>query len=319
MAERIMVSVCCITYNQEKYIANALDSFLNQKTNFRYEIIIHDDASTDGTVDIIKKYKKKYPDKIITIFEKENQYSKNHNSVLNIVFSRARGKYIALCEGDDGFCNSDKLQLQFDIINNNSSISLVSHNNKVIDDNCNFIEDSVPYSKHKITERDFLNNYYNSMHTSSMMFRKRDVINLPEYFNNALVGDLPLKMYLLSIGNCYHINKIMSFYRIGSIGSWSLSQKKDKSKLLNNFLGEIDIYNSFNKETKYTYDCEIKNRILNKKFNFYKDNGNLKEIKKVEYKDLYNKISFKEKIKLYLKSNKIIYNVYLKLKYGKRC
>ena len=319
MAERIMVSVCCITYNQEKYIANALDSFLNQKTNFRYEIIIHDDASTDGTVDIIKKYKMKYPDKIVTIFEKENQYSKKHNSVLNIVFSRARGKYIALCEGDDGFCNSDKLQLQFDKINNNSSISLVSHNNKVIDDNGNFIEDSVPYSKHKITERDFLNNYYNSMHTSSMMFRKRDVINLPEYFNNALVGDLPLKMYLLSIGNCYHINKIMSFYRIGSIGSWSLSQKKDKSKLLNNFLGEIDIYNSFNKETKYTYDCEIKNRILNKKFNFYKDNGNLKEIKKVEYKDLYNKISFKEKIKLYLKSNKIIYNVYLKLKYGKRC
>lgn len=312
-----MVSICCITYNQEKYIAKALDSFLSQKTNFPYEIIVHDDASTDGTIDIIKEYKKKYPDKIVTIFEEENQYSKRHNSVLDIVFAKARGKYIAICEGDDGFCDDNKLQLQFDKLESDESISLVSHNTTVVADDDSFLCTCIPYSEGIVSETDFLNNYDNSMHTSSMMFRKNDISKLPDYFNNCLVGDLPLKLYLLSIGNCYHFDRVMSFYRSNSIGSWSLKQKNFDVKY-NNFINEIELYDSFNRETGYKYDNELKKRILNKKFNFYMDSANLKEIKKKEYKELYKVISFKEKVKLYLKSNRLIYNIYYRVKYGKR-
>ena len=75
MKDDIMVSICCITYNHEKYIREALDSFLMQNTDFKYEIVIHDDASTDNTANIIREYEEKYPDIIKPIYQKENQYS----------------------------------------------------------------------------------------------------------------------------------------------------------------------------------------------------------------------------------------------------
>ena len=138
MNNDIEVSICCITYNQEKYIKEALESFLSQKTEFSYEIVIHDDASTDNTVKILKQYKKKYPNKIVLILEKENQYSKRPNSVLEIVFNKARGKYIALCEGDDGFCDEEKLSMQYKYIKTHN-YSFCSHNTKIVDDDSNLV------------------------------------------------------------------------------------------------------------------------------------------------------------------------------------
>ena len=100
--EDILVSISCITYNHEKYIRDALEGFLMQKTDFKYEILIHDDASTDNTAKIIREYEEKYPDLIKPIYQKENQWSKGNyriSSTFNI--PRAKGKYIAFCEGDD--------------------------------------------------------------------------------------------------------------------------------------------------------------------------------------------------------------------------
>ena len=114
----IMVSICCITYNQEKFIRQALDGFLMQKTNFKYEIIIHDDASTDNTANIILEYEKKYPDIIKPIYQTENQYSKGKKPTL-ITYKAAQGKYIALCEGDDYWIDENKLQLQVDYMEKN--------------------------------------------------------------------------------------------------------------------------------------------------------------------------------------------------------
>ena len=94
--EEIVVSICCITYNHEKFVKYALEGFLMQKTNFRYEIIIHDDASTDNTKEIIQKYKEKYPDLIRTIYQSENQYSQGKPFIEN-TFEIAKGKYLAIC------------------------------------------------------------------------------------------------------------------------------------------------------------------------------------------------------------------------------
>lgn len=123
----IMVSICCLTYNHEKFIKDALEGFVNQKTSFKYEILIHDDASTDGTVEIIKEYEKKYPDLIKPIYQKENQYSKKIRATLTYQFPRANGKYIAMCEGDDYWIDENKLQKQFDILEKNNDISLCVH------------------------------------------------------------------------------------------------------------------------------------------------------------------------------------------------
>jgi glycosyltransferase involved in cell wall biosynthesis len=97
-----LVSICCITYNHEEYIGEALNGFLMQKTDFLFEILIHDDASTDRTAEIIKSYEKKYSKLFRSVYQEENQKSKlgsGMNPTFN--FPRARGKYIALCEGDD--------------------------------------------------------------------------------------------------------------------------------------------------------------------------------------------------------------------------
>ncbi len=110
----IMVSIVCDAYNHEKYIADALEGFVMQKTNFAFEILVHDDASTDRTAEIIRDYEKRYPNLIKPIYETENQYSKQDGSLERIQFGRVKGKYTAMCEGDDYWTDPLKLQKQFD-------------------------------------------------------------------------------------------------------------------------------------------------------------------------------------------------------------
>ena len=107
-----LVSIRCIAYNQEEYISKTLDGFLMQKTTFPFEIVIHDDASTDKTADIIREYQKQFPQIIKPIYENENQYSKKDGIIFRIMDEACKGKYIASCEGDDYWTDKHKLQLQ---------------------------------------------------------------------------------------------------------------------------------------------------------------------------------------------------------------
>lgn len=112
----VMVTIRCMTYNHEPYIRQCLEGFVMQQTNFHFEAIVHDDASTDGTAAIIREYAEKYPDIIKPIYETENQYSKHDGSLDRIMDAHMRGKYIALCEGDDYWTDPLKLQKQVDLL-----------------------------------------------------------------------------------------------------------------------------------------------------------------------------------------------------------
>jgi glycosyltransferase involved in cell wall biosynthesis len=114
-----LVSILCDTYNHENYIKEALEGFLSQKTTFAFEIIVHDDASTDQTAAILKEFADRYPLIIKPIIQKENLYSKKVNFWSDITFPKAQGKYIALCEGDDYWIDEFKLQKQVDFLENN--------------------------------------------------------------------------------------------------------------------------------------------------------------------------------------------------------
>lgn len=155
-AEKLpIVSICCITYNHAPFISKALDGFLMQEppTGLSadepwYEILIHDDASTDGTTEIIKEYAAKYPDKIFPLYEKENQYSKGKAKEIDLYnYNRARGKYIAYCEGDDYWTIPDKLKYQIDFMESHSNYSVCWHRcqnyhidrDLLIDDKCAFL------------------------------------------------------------------------------------------------------------------------------------------------------------------------------------
>ena len=120
----LMVTIRCIAYNQEPYIRDCLEGFVMQQTNFRFEAIVHDDASTDGTAAIIKEYAEKYPDIIKPILETENQYSKHDGSLERIMNEHIHGKYVAYCEGDDYWIDPLKLQKQVDFLEEHPDISL---------------------------------------------------------------------------------------------------------------------------------------------------------------------------------------------------
>lgn len=130
--EQATVTVWCLTYNQKEFIKDALDGFVMQKTSFPFEVIVHDDASTDGTTDIIYEYAKKYPDIIIPMIETENQWQKGGlKHIIGIMNEKhRRGKYIAFCEGDDYWTDSLKLQHQVDFLDNHVDYSMCFHSAK---------------------------------------------------------------------------------------------------------------------------------------------------------------------------------------------
>lgn len=123
--DKIMVSISTITFNHAKYIRQCLDGMLAQECDFRFEILIHDDASTDGTEEIIREYEEKHPDIIRPLYEKENQWVKGRRGSAVFNFPRAKGKYIALCEGDDYWIDPLKLQKQVDFLEANEDYGLV--------------------------------------------------------------------------------------------------------------------------------------------------------------------------------------------------
>ena len=120
------LSVVCITYNHEKFIRRALDGFVMQRTNFSFDVLIHDDASTDRTADIIREYEQKYPDLFTVIYEKENQWKKK-DICRDIVFPKVRGEYVALCEGDDYWTDPLKLHKQVEFLETHPEYAICFH------------------------------------------------------------------------------------------------------------------------------------------------------------------------------------------------
>ena len=138
----IMVSVVCDVFNHEDYLRECLDGIVMQQTNFAFEILVHDDASTDKSVEIIQEYVEKYPHLFKPIYQKENQYSRGVGIWCDIQFPRAKGKYIAICEGDDYWIDPLKLQKQVDFMEANPEYGLCYTDYSICDSEGNIIEES---------------------------------------------------------------------------------------------------------------------------------------------------------------------------------
>lgn len=259
MSEEIMVSVQCITYNHEKYIRKALDGFVMQKTNFKFEVIVHDDASTDRTAEIIREYAEKY-DFIVPIFQKENQYSKNLPFIIKYIYPLMKGKYIAYCEGDDYWTDSNKLQTLYDYMISHPECSMCCHAYENIEANTEKIMGEVHTLKAdgEITIQKAIK-YDNPTQIASQMYRRECVINQPEIYLNRGVGDYTILLYAATVGKIHYIDKIMARHRIASDGSWTNRVYRNKKLRINHdqnmisFLKEFDeYYNSMYHE--YVYD-----------------------------------------------------------------
>jgi len=242
-----LVSICCQTYNHYKFISQCLDGFLMQQTAFDYEILVHDDASTDNTTAIIKEYERKYPHLFRCVYQTENQFKKQ-NSLTNILFPMSRGKYIALCEGDDYWTDPLKLQKQVDVLEKNSKLAIAAHGSYSLTDRLLLIDS--PFEVDTIwSTKDILVNKWFIM-TASLMFRKSMIDLSRNWLPQISHGDLALILLASLNGDGFYTPEPMCVYRMAGLGIMSRFTVKDSK----NYIVLLD---HFNKRSDHKFDKEI--------------------------------------------------------------
>ena len=290
----LMVTIRCITYNHEPYIRQCLEGFVMQKTNFRFEAIVHDDASTDGTAAIVKEYAEKYPDIIKPIFETENQYSKHDGSLRRIMNEHTHGKYVALCEGDDYWIDPLKLQKQVDFLESHPDYSMCFHRAQIKND---IGKKRTSILCEEIEDRDYGPNevYENWVVPTASICSKKDVLHVENIGTERIMfGDIVYILNCAKIGKIWGMSDTMSVYRIQAKG---FTTDKDRKK--SNALKRIN-HCKFIKDN-YPF---IKKSISNKAISFayfarrHYQTTSYKYIKDVIYAFYYNPLIFIDIIKV---------------------
>lgn len=276
----ILVSVVCTAYNHEAYIRDALEGFISQKTSFRYEVWVHDDASTDKTAEIIREYANKYPNIIRPIFQKENQYSKGIKIEREYIYPRMSGKYIAFCEGDDFWCCKDKLQLQVDFLQKHEEYSACVHNSRVLNCRTNTENFLNPCNVDKDLTIDSILQHGNAQFQLSSLMLRREYLELPDAFSAKGFGDYPLAIYLAICGKVYYFKEVMSVYRLFASGSWTSRQADPKNveKAIEHFQEVNRMLISIDQYTNYFYHLTIQKVCLRNEVIILMRKGKYKEI-----------------------------------------
>ena len=216
-----VVSVLCTTFNHGQFIKMCIDGLLAQKTNFPVEILVHDDASTDDTADILKEYAKKYPNIIKPILQVKNQYSKGVKPNLKFNLPRALGEYIAFCEGDDYWTCPDKLQTQIDYLENHPESVACFANSIVIDQQGSIVrEERVPEKyQRRLNQLDIVSGFCPP--TNTMAFRRSGFSTLPKVSKKVINVDFIISAQLTEHGSIEYLPGSMAAYRIHDGGVWS--------------------------------------------------------------------------------------------------
>lgn len=223
-----MVTVVCITYKHEEFIAQALDSFLMQKTNFKFKVFVGEDCGPDGTADIIREYAARYPDVIIPFIREKNMGAQRN---LIDLCQRAASPYIAFCEGDDYWVDEYKLQKQVDYMEKHRHLrtcfakaridapedwflrSYYRKGKELIYPDC---EPGYKLPKRELSMWDFI--WFFPSHTSTVMYRWNYDLQIPQWFYQGIIGDLPILLMQLGRGKAGYLTDIVSVYRRSNVG-----------------------------------------------------------------------------------------------------
>lgn len=233
-----MVSICCVTYNHGKYIAEALEGFLMQKTNFNFEILVGEDCSTDNTRNIVQDYCLKYPGRIRMVTDEVNVGSiKNQVRI----FDQAKGKYIAMCDGDDYWVDPLKLQKQFDFMESHEDSVICCHYSRVIDEDGELVYVHPQPVRLEFAYEDVLMGKKEETRICSLMLQNKEAINQissQEWYHKTFGADTFLKLYALARqnGKIYVLPEVMSVYRLHRNGVWSMIDSKlRKRRMISDF------------------------------------------------------------------------------------
>lgn len=254
----VIVSIVCICFNHEKYIGQALNSFLTQDTVYKYEIIVHDDASTDNSRDIIEQYKMMYPNVIKTIYQDVNVFTKEPYNIFMIPFNECQGRLIAICEADDFWISTNKIQRQCEYMLNNNNVQLTFHSAKIIDENGHEIKvnDREFYHEQKFSVDEVINSWF--INTQTIMFRNNvdniDFASMKEVLNL----DWALQLLCATKGYVVFVSDIYAGYRKHSEGVSVKLLSDAKYRTLKQFA----LLDWFNKYTDFKYASGVNKRKL---------------------------------------------------------
>lgn len=257
MSAEIMVSVICTTYNHGRYIRKCLESLVSQKTNFAYEIIVHDDCSTDNTAEIIHEFELQYPDKIKPVYRKENLYSKGIRPAY-AASQFAKGYYLTHCEGDDYWCDDEKLQLQFDYMQNHNDCSLCFHNTYTYYDDTGVTEDNWIFWKDRkykgagIYTSDELVEL-NVVPLSSIMYRSKDNDDIDLTSKLVKYGDIAKTLWLADKGYGYCMARTMSVYRRNANESAMTKVYGSVDQYNKGILATVETFENFDNYTNHRF------------------------------------------------------------------
>ncbi len=302
---RPVVVISCLAYNQEVYIRETLQSFVSQKTNFSFVAIVHDDASTDGTTIVIKEFVDRYPDIILPIYEKKNQYSK-HDGSLGRIMQEARNatgaKYVALCEGDDYWTDPLKLQKQVDFLETHSGYSMCFHNaiehfegNSRVDKLFSNLE-SRDYTGVEI--------YANWIVPTASVVVRREVFELDIYKRakrnkKFIFGDILLFLSAASYGKTYAMEDVMSVYRRHEGGVTHYRNIDSDLKTIEHQKAIVEV---FGPEFKRIANRHISNLYMSIRYKYRSQGLRLKAILSLFKSMSYDLMPVKTKIKVHLRT-----------------
>lgn len=223
IAEKVLVSVQCLVYNHASYLRQCLDGFVMQKTSFKYEVIVHDDASTDGSSDIIREYAQKFPNIFKVIIQHQNVYSKGISPTKKYVLPLCTGKYIAMCEGDDYWTDPYKLQKQVDFLESHPDYSMCCHGADVLNETLREVDCAC---EHMTTREYFPDDAFPTWQipTASIVYKKKEVDTYTlKNADSFMAGDVVLILKCMHVGRVWGMSEHMSVYRMNQGGATSQS------------------------------------------------------------------------------------------------
>lgn len=298
----IKVSISCLVYNHEDYLRRCLDGFVNQKCNFKYEVLIHDDASTDSSADIIREYEEKYPDIIKPIYQTENQYSKGIGISSTYQYPRAKGEYMAWCEGDDCWTDPLKLQKQVDFMDDNPDFSMCTHRVRYINlrtgENINLpkIKKNREWKCEEVIKGGAV------FHVSAIMMRTRLLMEKPSCFVAKGFGDIQLYIYSALCGRIMVLSDVMSIHNHGVQGSWTIRVGENTIKRIEHAEERLKMLEQTNKYYEFKYNDSFDYSIRQAKFEIAYLKNEKKEYKKKEFR-IFLRLQRKRNIKVFIKKH----------------
>ena len=295
MIDNIMVSIICIAYNHEKYIRDALDGFVMQKTDFAFEVLIHDDASTDSTASIIREYEARYPDVIKPIYQTENQYQQGISVISTYLAPRISGKYAALCEGDDYWTDDSKLQRQVDFLEAHPEIDGCAHRVMVKGMSDHRSDRYVAPADHDgiLSLDQVISGGGGFVATNSLVFRS-DLYDKRYKFTEILTLDYIHQIRISIRGGMYYMDRCMGVYRYMTDGSWSVRMSKNLEKYIRHTQKVIQALEQLDVDLDYRCHDTIVHKIARNQCGIVVSSADIRMFLEEPYRSSLHLLSFPE-------------------------